>query len=284
MAWRGGKRTRLAVWILLAWGLGLMLWVFGVEPQRLVVRSAELEIPHWTGSCDGLRVAVVADLHVGSPLNGLDNLTRVVRRTNAANPDLILLAGDYVIRGVAGGAFVPPERIAPELGRLRAPSGVWAVLGNHDWWLDAPRVRRALESAGIPVLEDAARPVQWGACRFWLAGMADSWEGRPDVRGTLARTGNLPILAFTHNPDLFPQVPVRVSLPIAGHTHGGQVYIPGIGPPIVPSDYGQRYAAGHVVEGGRHLFVTTGIGTSILPIRFLVPPEIAVLTLHSSRM
>ena len=86
-----------------------------------------------------------------------------------------------------------------------------------------------------------------------------------------------PVLVFTHNPDLFPEIPERVSLTIAGHTHGGQVYLPGIGRPIVPSRYGERFAIGHVVERGRHLFVSSGLGTSILPVRFLVPPEVAAI-------
>jgi predicted MPP superfamily phosphohydrolase len=90
-------------------------------------------------------------------------------------------------------------------------------------------------------------------------------------------------VAFTHNPDVFPQVPGRVAITFAGHTHGGQARFPFFGAPIVPSSYGQRYASGHVVEEGRHLFVTTGLGTSIFPVRFRVPPEIAMLRLFCSR-
>jgi predicted MPP superfamily phosphohydrolase len=90
-----------------------------------------------------------------------------------------------------------------------------------------------------------------------------------------------PIIAVTHNPDIFPKIPARVALTIAGHTHGGQVNLPLVGRPEVPSIFGQRYAAGHIVEDNRHLFVTTGIGTSMIPVRFRVPPEIVVLTLES---
>jgi predicted MPP superfamily phosphohydrolase len=90
------------------------------------------------------------------------------------------------------------------------------------------------------------------------------------------------VVAFTHNPDLFPDVPARVALTIAGHTHGGQVFLPWLGRPVVPSRYGERYAIGHVVENGRHLFVSPGLGTSIVPVRFRVPPEVSVLILRSS--
>jgi len=225
---------------------------------------------------------VIADLHVGSPFNGMAKVDAIVETVRESRPDMVLLAGDYVIQGVLGGRFVPPETIAPVLGRMSAPLGVWAVLGNHDWWLDGPRVRGALEAAGIPVLEDAARPVRRGECAFWLAGIGDFWQARHDVHAALSAVPQgAPVIAFTHNPDVFPQVPERVTLTIAGHTHGGQVRVPLVGRPIVPSRYGERYAIGTVVEEGRHLFVTSGVGTSILPVRFLVPPVVSVLTLRA---
>jgi uncharacterized protein len=259
------------------------VWGFAIEPARLRNHNHEITIPRWPAPCDGIRVAVLADLHVGSPFNGLKKLRRIRELTQDVHPDLILLAGDYVIHGVAGGRFVTPEVIASELRSLTAPFGVWAVLGNHDWWLDAPRVRRALESVGIPVLEDSAVSVGRGACRFWVAGISDFWEGRHDVVQALARVPDSEaVIAFTHNPDVFPTIPARVSLTIAGHTHGGQVYVPLVGRPVVPSNYGQRYAVGHIVEENRHLFVSAGLGTSIIPVRFLVPPEISILVIRPS--
>jgi len=99
------------------------------------------------------------------------------------------------------------------------------------------------------------------------------------ARALAAVTDSSPVIAITHNPDVFPQIQPRVALTLAGHTHGGQVRLPLIGAPIVPSDYGQRFAAGHIVEGGRHLFVSTGLGTSDLPVRLGVPPTIFLLTI-----
>ena len=263
-------------------GLALAVWAFAAEPASLRVREYRLEIPHWPAGRSGLRVALIADLHVGSPFNGLAKLDEVVARTNAVRPDLVLIAGDLVIQDVPGGRFVPPERIAPVLGRLRAPLGVYAVLGNHDRWLDGPRVFRALHRAGIPVLEDRAVEIRRGGPAFWLAGISDVWTWRHDVQGALAQVPKgSPVLAFTHNPDIFPSIPATVSLTLAGHTHGGQVNLPFFGRLIVPSRYVKRYAIGHVVEGGRHLFVTPGIGTSVLPVRFRVPPEISILRLVS---
>ncbi len=278
------KRRHKIIAGLAATTLILALWVFWLEPSSLRTQEQELVLPGWPQACDGLRVAVLADLHVGSPWHGPSQLRRIVQAVDAAKPDLVLLAGDYVIQGIVGGSFVSPEQMAPELARLAAPLGRYAVLGNHDGWLDGARVSRALESSGIPVLEDAAVARDRGDCRFWLAGVGDFWEAKHDWRQALAAgPEQAPLLLFTHNPDIFVELPARITLTIAGHTHGGQVRFPGIGRPVVPSRYGERYAAGHVVEEGRHLFVSTGLGTSILPVRFLVPPEISILRLKAAR-
>jgi hypothetical protein len=279
--------------LLIALPLGLGAWAFGFEPALVGVHGETLRLPGWPADHAPLRIALLSDLHTGSPWHGLDTLAEIVEQTNALAPDLVLLAGDYVIHGVQGGSFVAPEEIAPVLGRLSAPLGVYAVLGNHDHWLDAERVRAALEAAGIPVLEDSARRIERpggardGAARaggdFWLVGLGDFWEGECDVDGALLQLADdAPALAFMHNPDLFPRLTDRFALVLAGHTHGGQVALPLLGRPIVPSRYGQRYAAGLVAEEGRHLYVTTGLGTSILPVRFGVPPEIALLTLEAA--
>lgn len=261
----------------------LGLWAFYFEPASLRNDTYDLSLPRWPKACDGIRVAVLADLHQGSPFNGLDKLEYIIALTQAAHPDLILLAGDYVIHGVPGGTFINPDAMVPYFSRLSAPMGVFAVLGNHDHWFNPTVVAQALHAAGIPVLEDAALPAGAGACRVWIAGVSDLWTSAHDVPTALAQVpSDATVIVLTHNPDIFTQVPPRVALTIAGHTHGGQVYLPFIGRPVVPSRYGQRYAIGHVVEDGRHLFVSSGLGTSILPVRFLVPPEISVLRIRSA--
>ena len=272
-AWRRGLQI-VAVLIVAA-----LLKGFWLEPSQLTLVEEQIVL-RWPAARP-LRVAVLSDLHVGSPFNGIAKLRNVVDRTNAAHPDMICLLGDFVIQGVAGGTFVAPEDIARELRRLRSPGGTVAVLGNHDAWFDRDRVRDALQANGIRVLEDAAARIATAAGPMWVAGVSDLWTGRHDVAGTLSavRDDGAPIILLTHNPDLFPQVPLRVALTLAGHTHGGQVWLPFVGRPVVPSRYGARYAAGHVVENGRHLFVATGVGTSIIPVRFCVPPSVAVLTL-----
>jgi predicted MPP superfamily phosphohydrolase len=257
------------------------LWVFWLEPASLIVVEERISL-RWSAR-GSVRIAILTDLHVGSPFNGIGKLREIVGRANAARPDVICILGDLVIQGVLGGRFVAPEDIAAELKRLRAAAGVFAVLGNHDAWLNHDRVRDALERNGIRVLEEKAARLETSAGSLWLAGISDLWTGRPDIASALAgvEEDGVPVLLLTHNPDVFPVVPDRVALTLAGHTHGGQVRVPFWGRPIVPSAFGQRFAAGHVVEGGRHLFVATGLGTSILPVRFRVPPAIAVVTVIS---
>ena len=253
-------------------------WSLYLEPASVGTREHDVVLDGWPESLDGLKVAVLADLHVGSPYYGLDKLEEVVALTNAQSPDLVLLAGDYVIQGVFGGEFVAPEDFAPVLGKLEARWGVYAVLGNHDHWLNARRVEWALEEAGIPVLENESV----GRGELWVAGLSDLWSSYPDVDRALSSVpAGAPVLAFTHNPDLFPEIPERVSLTLAGHTHGGQVKLPLFGTLVVPSQFGSRYARGHIVEGDRHLFVSSGLGTSIFPVRFRVPPEVSILRLRA---
>jgi uncharacterized protein len=158
---------------------------------------------------------------------------------------------------------------------------VVAVLGNHDWWYDGERITRAFQAQGITVLEDDVRELEIRGQRLCIAGVGDLLTRAPSVRGALDRVPpGCPVIVLMHEPDLFPMIDDRPLLTVAGHTHGGQVALPLLGRPIVPSKYGQRYAAGLVVENGHRMFVTTGVGTSIFPVRFGVPPEIALLTLR----
>lgn len=272
-------RTAVAIGII---ALVLALWAFWWEPRRLVVRESSIALSCWQGK--PLRIAIASDLHIGSPYTGVAKLERIVEQINAGRPDVIVLLGDFVIQGVTGGQFVPPETIAKKLAGLRAPLGVYAVLGNHDHWLDGPRVARAFERSGIRMLEDTALPLTYGDRRFWLVGISDFLTAPHDVRLALAPVDDdAPAIAITHNPDIFPKIPGRVCLTLAGHTHGGQVAFPLIGRPIVPSQFDELYALGPIHERGKHLFVTAGIGTSIIPVRFRVPPEIIFLTIRPER-
>lgn len=260
----------------------LVTWGVFIEPGRLVIRSEVIQIDNWPKELDGLRLAVISDIHTGGPFIDEKKLRLIVQRTNETNPELIVLLGDYMSGNSWHGHRVEPEVTAAALRNFRAPLGVYSVLGNHDWWYNGRKCRRAFEDVGIHVLENEVAEVKWREHSFWLVGLADLWTRPQRIDETIAKVpSGSTTIALTHNPDIFPNVPQSVPLLLAGHTHGGQVNLPFIGTPVVPSNFGSKYTRGHIFENGHHLFVTTGIGISILPVRFRVPPEIVVLTIRS---
>lgn len=277
MSLTGSRKIGLFLTLLLV--ATLTLWGFVIEPGfRHHVERYDITVKDW--KLEGYRIAVLADLHTGSPFNGISKLEEIVRLTNETNPDLTLIAGDIVIQGVIGGSFVTPNEITQTLGKLKAKDGVFAVLGNHDHWHSADQITKAFQNSNIEVLTNRAVKING----FWLLGVDDFWAGAPDLVGALEKVDDQKsIVLFTHNPDLFVDVPEKISLSIAGHTHGGQVYIPLIGRPIVPSAYGERFVIGHIRENGKQMFVSPGTGTSILPVRFLVPPEISLIQLNGEK-
>ena len=279
---RWKKRIRVALATIPVLIGSLAFWSFLIEPNRLVLHEETIQLENWPQDLNGLRVAIISDIHVGGPFIDDGKLRLIVERTNQLHPDLIVLLGDFMSGNSWHGHRVEPELFAPVFKDFRAPLGVYSVLGNHDWWYDGQRVRRALEQNGIKVLDNEVAEVKWRDSSFWLAGLSDKWTRPQRIAETIARAPlEKPVIALTHNPDIFPNIPRTVALLLAGHTHGGQVNLPFIGRPVEPSDFGERYVAGHVFENDHHLFVTTGIGTSILPVRFGVTPEIVLLTLRS---
>jgi predicted MPP superfamily phosphohydrolase len=281
-------------------------YAIGVEPRRHKITRYRPRLPNWPESLR-LRIAVVADIHACEPWMGIERVRQIVADTNALNPDITLLLGDYVAHHRFISRAIPPAEWAQALAGLKAPLGVHAILGNHDWWddLDAQRLgkgpiraERALEAVGIPVYENDVRRLTKDGQAFWLAGLGDQWafqrnfkgskrkmgwtRGIDDLPGTMAQIDDdAPVLLMIHEPDVFPSVPSRVALTLAGHTHGGQVAIAGFAP-IVPSRYGRRYAYGHIVEDWRHLIVSGGLGCSVAPLRFGVPPEIVLVELGAA--
>jgi predicted MPP superfamily phosphohydrolase len=251
---------------------------FWSEPRSDELSFQTLELPGWPAAVSGLRVGVMADLHVGAPHGPLERIDRLVSWLNREEPDLVVLLGDYASPRVLGGRQIAPEPVAAALAALSARLGVFAVLGNHDWWVHGPAMHDALLAAGIPVLENEA--VKAGP--VWVAGLADLREREPSIGRTFGPIPEgEPVLALSHDPDLFPFIPDRVALTLSGHTHGNQVNVPLLRNLVTPSHFGTRYGGGHVVEEGRHLFVSRGVGTSTLPGRFRAPPEVTLLELRS---
>jgi len=264
-----------------------------IEPKSLVVTSYALTPPGWPRG-HRRSITVIADLHAGGPNMGLDHIRQIVDVANLLKSDMTVLLGDYIATHRFVTEKVPHDVWAAELGRLEAPLGVFAILGNHDWWHGVANIRRAIEDAEIPVLENDAMlvdatPLGERGKKFWLAGLGDQlahkvgkgrYRGVDDLAGTLKRvTTDDPLILLAHEPDVFVKVPERVSLTLAGHTHGGQVRVPGLWKQMVPSSFGGRFAYGHIVENNRHMIVSGGLGTSLIPVRLGVPPEVVRIDL-----
>ncbi len=257
-----------------------------LEPGQIRITRRTFPIRDLPPELEGLRLAQVSDVHHG-PWLSLERVREVVRRTNALEPDVILLTGDYVYESAG---YIDPAIAA--LSELKAKIGIVGVLGNHDWWDRGRPMKSAFARYGLPLIDNARVILTRGrslvpeaAEGLCLAGVGDLWEDIPNYDAALTGLpANMPRLLLAHNPDCaedpkFLAGHHRVDLMISGHTHGGQVRIPGIGTPILPSRYGQKYASGLVQGPGCPVFISRGIGLSGLPIRFGVPPEIVVMEL-----
>jgi len=270
------KRAAQALALLAAAAGG---WGLLIEPARLVHRVEEVQVP----GLPPLTVALLSDIHAGCNFVDEPRLREVVAAINEQHPDVVALLGDYVTENRFASP-IPVETTARLLGGLRAPGGVFAVLGNHDWWQDGPRARQALEEAGVRVLDGEATTIEVRGQRLSLLGVPDATTRPAYLDQAIERAPTAgPVIALTHSPDVFPKMPSRVRLTLAGHTHGGQVRLPLLGSLVVPSRYGQRYVRGHIEEEGRHLYVTSGLGMSIFPVRFGVPPETVLLRVNMTR-
>jgi hypothetical protein len=264
-----------------------LAYAFAAEPRWYTVTRRTFPVRDLPPSLDGLRLVQLTDIHHG-PWLSLGYVREVVRACNALRPDLVLLTGDYILQS---SVYVRP--VVEELAQLRPALGTLAVLGNHDWSEGGDPVRRGFAAAGLPLIDNARKVltpdrelVESAAEGLALCGVDDLWRGKPDPRRALAGLPpEMPRLLLSHNPDVaeergFVRAGLRVDLMISGHTHGGQVYIPGIGRPFVPSRYGEKYAHGLVQGPACPVFVCRGIGTATVPLRIGVPPEIAVLELR----
>jgi predicted MPP superfamily phosphohydrolase len=283
-----------------ALGVSTAAYGVGVEPVlRLRVTRYHPRPRQWPADLS-LKIAAIADIHACDPWMSLERIEGIVERTNALKPDIVVLLGDYVAGLHHVTRIIPSREWARVLAGLKAPLGVHAVMGNHDYWDDRTVQRtgrgpttahRALEAAGIAVYENDAVRLTKDGRPFWLAGLGDQLAflparrlrsmahfGADDLNATLAKvTDDAPIILLAHEPNIAPRVPARVALQLSGHTHGGQVRLLGWSP-AVAKQQGIRLAYGHI-RLKCDLIVSGGLGCSIMPVRVGVPPEIVEVTL-----
>ena len=254
-----------------------------LAPQRVRVRSYTHRVPWLPGGAETLRIAHVSDTHLGQFVSRRF-LEGVMTQVNELSPDLVFLTGDYVHRhpSFIGDAIGILEMLRPRIGSM-------AVLGNHDHWEGADACRDAFARVGIPLLDNERvflsdrglgkeAPQTGGIC---IAGVGDLWEDAVDFGLALREVPeDMHRLVLSHNPDTALMTrDERVDLMISGHTHGGQVLLPVIGAPFVPSRHGDRFLGGECEGDGFPVIVSRGLGLAGVPVRFGVPPELGLITL-----
>jgi uncharacterized protein len=283
-----------------ALGVSTAAYGVGIEPELSPrITRYHPAPPQWPADLH-LKIAVVADVHACEPWMPLDKIAAMVDRTNALDADIIVMLGDYVAGHHHVTRYIPADEWAKVLGGLKAPLGVHAILGNHDYWDDKlvqrtgigpTAAHRALEGAGIPVYENDAVRLTKDGRPFWLAGLGDQLAyyparrfrtvlhpGADDLAATLKKiTDDAPVILLAHEPMIAVSVPSRVALQLSGHTHGGQVRVLGWTPALEPYQ-GYDLSYGHL-RLNCDLIVSGGLGCSILPVRIGMPPEIVEVTL-----
>jgi predicted MPP superfamily phosphohydrolase len=254
------------------------------ETATIVTENVEFRLRRLGPEFDGLRVAQISDLHF-RPYTGEREITAAVKAVNDAQPDVIVLTGDYVTstwifhlgQRTADGI----EECAEILKRLHAPLGVYAILGNHDWGTDPDRISEALRGAGIKVLRNEAVAIERGKSRLWIAGTDCAFVNKADLQQTLSPIrDDDAVLLLAHEPD-FADYAARysVDLQLSGHSHGGQIVAPLVGPPHLPP-LGRKYVRGRYKVRNMELYTNRGIGAVGLPLRYHAPPEVTVIRLQ----
>jgi uncharacterized protein len=273
------RRTflRLAGGATMTAGLGgaIAHYAMALEPNNPILERRQVRLSKLPNAFDGFRILLLTDLHL-YPFTTTNLIRRTVEISNALKPDLVLLGGDFVC-GFAEAAF----DLASILERLDAKHGLFAVLGNHDHYLGAQIVLDGLRRASIRVLMNEGVRLTVGDSSIFLAGVDSVSAGRPDPRAAFsARRNEAVSLALVHEPDYINQLSslVQVDLQLSGHTHGGQVRIPGLGAIVLPP-WGHTYVEGLYRVGSSHVYTSRGIGMVGLPFRFNCPPEVTEITL-----
>lgn len=255
--------------------------------EQLTTVHHQLALKQLPSKLEGLRLVLLADLHRG-PATPREYLQRVVDHVNGLQPDLVLLPGDFVSK-----SSYYFKDIQELLAQLQPRIASLATLGNHDHWEGTEQARAAVRDSGVVLLENSAvvitpkRSLGDSSCEqgLCLAGVDDLWAGKPDLNQALAGvSADIPRLLLSHNPDFAEEkaaleIGQRVDLQLSGHTHGGQVVLPGVGAVASASRYGLKYIYGFSEGPSWPVFTTRGIGTSTLPLRLGAPPEVVVFEL-----
>jgi uncharacterized protein len=255
----------------------LAIYVF-VEPYWLGVKTYEITNPEVPSNFNSTKIVFLSDIHHG-PYFSISRVKRLVERVNRLNPDIIILGGDYVHRNQQ---YIVP--VFNELKGLKAPLGIYGVLGNHDHWENAALTREQMKESRIRELDNAAFWITKGEQRIKIGGVGDYME---DVQNIIPTIGDAVkedfVIVVSHNPDYAEEIMTdKVDLMLSGHTHGGQITFFGLWAPVLPSQFGQKYRTGLIDSGTMKVIVSNGIGVITPPARFFAPPQIVSVILKKN--
>lgn len=254
-----------------------------MQPNRFDVATVSLKLPRLSRRFSGLRVVLISDVHMGGWMNG-KRLQYVADLITAQKPDVLLITGDFFIgRNVSVMTQQTIQELTAGLSRLATSFPTFAVLGNHDYWIDSEKVRRILETSGVMDLTNAVFTLKRQEDNLHICGVDDVWEGDARLDQVVAQLADdSAAILLAHEPD-FADISAatgRFDLQLSGHTHGGQIVLPFIGPPILPY-LGRKYPSGLYKVRGMYQYTNRGIGMGRLPLRINCPPEITLFILES---
>lgn len=263
----------------------LAAWALFIEPNRLVLTKARLEIPNWAPANDGFRIIVISDLHPLPDWGRNGRLKQITDLANAQNPDVVLLVGDLVNAMGGEKGNLSMAELSDFVRALKPKYGVYAVHGNHEFWYGTDKVEKALTDGGATMLENKSATIKVNRERISFAGLPElSTTNSTDVVKALRQVKKDEcVFLITHNPESLPLVPTRVSLTICGHTHGGQIRLPLLGSALMPKIIKSRFEPGLNVVGERKMYLTSGIGGSPFRARFCCPPEVVLLEIYAPK-
>ncbi len=281
--------------------LALGVWTILIEPYMLIVREVDVGVHRWPKDFEKLKIVVVADFHFDRIFYADTSRDRIINKINEQKPDIVLMLGDYItsrplnqykktISYVSESLaqfvvdFWKPyeyEKVTEGFLKIKARYGIYAILGNHDYKLGPHKMKAALKAANITVLENSNAKIDINGKSLFIAGIADFNTAQVRFRNALSDISeNDTYIFLTHTPEPFDIIGFYPSLTLAGHTHGGQVAMPKFLRAFLMKHFDFKYMQGLYESRGRKIFVTSGLGTSGPPMRFLCPPEIIVLRPH----